>query len=157
MTLAQLVRGDSVFLDANVLVFHFEPHFAFGPPCTDLLRRIELTELSGFTSTHVLSEVAHRLMTMEASALFNWSSKIVSHLKQSPGQMHRLGKFRSAIQMIPQMRIQVLTIPAGTLIRLMVRDPGIGIAHATFRGQSILIQYEDVERNSLVIEPSESK
>ena len=26
MTFADLLRGDSVFLDANTLVYHFEPH-----------------------------------------------------------------------------------------------------------------------------------
>jgi len=34
MTFAELVRGDSVFLDANTFVYHFEPHAVFGPPCT---------------------------------------------------------------------------------------------------------------------------
>jgi predicted nucleic acid-binding protein len=112
MTFADLVRGDSVFLDANTFVYHFQPHSAFGPPCTDLLKRIELQELSGSTSTHVLSELAHRLMTMEASALFNWASKIVQRLQQNSAHVRQLTQFRSALQKIPQMRIQVLTIPA---------------------------------------------
>ena len=112
MTFADLVRGDSVFLDANVFVYHFQPHAVFGPPCTDLLKRIELQELSGSTSTHVLSEVAHRLMTMEASVLFNWPSKIVQRLQQHPADVQRLTRFRSALQRIPQMLIHVLTIPA---------------------------------------------
>jgi len=112
MTFADLVRGDSVFLDANTFVFHFQPHVVFGPPCTDLLRRIELQEFSGYTSTHVLSEVAHRLMTMEASVLFNWPSKIVQRLQQNPAHVLQLTKFRSAIQKIPTMLVQVLTIPA---------------------------------------------
>ncbi len=112
MTFADLVRGDSVFLDANTFVYHFQPHSSLGAPCTDLLKRIELQELSGYTSTHVLSELAHRLMTMEASALFNWSSKIVQHLQQNPAQVQRLTQFRSSLQKIQQMRIQVLTIPA---------------------------------------------
>ncbi len=112
MTFADLVRGDSVFLDANTFVFHFQPHAVFGPPCTDLLKRIELQEFSGCTSTHVLSEVAHRLMTMEASSLFTWPSKIVQRLQQSPTHVQRLTQFRSALQKIPQMGIQILAIPA---------------------------------------------
>ncbi len=112
MTFADLVRGDSVFLDANTFVFHFQPHAVFGPPCTDLLKRIELQEFSGYTSTHVLSEVAHRLMTLEAAALFTWTSKIVQRLQQNPAHVQRLTQFRSALQKIPQMGIQVFTIPA---------------------------------------------
>src|SRR5229473_4166456 len=101
MNFADLARGDAILLDANTFVYHFEPHALFGPPCTYLLKRIELKELSGHTSTHVLSEVAHRLMTMEASVLFNWPSKIVQRLQQNPAHVLQLTKFRSAIQKIP--------------------------------------------------------
>ena len=110
MTLADLLRGDSVFVYANTFVYHFEPHAVFGPPCTDLPKRIELKDLSGFTSTHVLSEVAHRLMTMEASVMFNWPSKIVKRLQQNPASVQQLAQFRSALQKVPQMGIQTLTI-----------------------------------------------
>src|SRR5262249_34342467 len=72
MTVAVLVAGDAVFVDANTLPYHFEPHAVWGPPCSDLLQRIENRELAGFTSTHALSEVSHRLMTIQASALFGW-------------------------------------------------------------------------------------
>jgi hypothetical protein len=54
MVFADLLPGESVFLDANTFVYHFEPHAIFGPPCTDLLKRIELQEFSGYTSTHVM-------------------------------------------------------------------------------------------------------
>jgi predicted nucleic acid-binding protein len=112
MTFADLVRGDSVFLDANTFVLHFQPHAVLGPRCTDLLKRIELQEFCGYTSTHVLSEVAHRLMTIEASGRFTWASKIVQRLQQSPAHVRQLTPFRSALQKIPQMRVQILTIPA---------------------------------------------
>ena len=110
MTFADLVRGASFFVDANIFVFHFQPHTLFGSSCTDLLRRVELQELSGYTSTLVLGEVAHRLMTLEASARFGWPTKIVDRLKQNPAIVQRLVHFRSALQKIPQMGIQVLTI-----------------------------------------------
>lgn len=69
MIFADLPSNSSVFVDANTFVYHFQPHPALGPPCTMLLKRIELKEMAGFTSTHVLSEIAHRLMTMEASII----------------------------------------------------------------------------------------
>jgi len=64
MTFADLVRGVSLFVDANTFVFHFQPHALFGSSCTDLLKRVELQEFSGYTSTQVLGAVAHRLMTI---------------------------------------------------------------------------------------------
>jgi hypothetical protein len=72
MTFADLVAGDAVFVDANPLTYHFQPHPIWGPPCSDLLRRIENQELAGFTSTHVLSEVSRRPMAIQASALLGW-------------------------------------------------------------------------------------
>jgi hypothetical protein len=51
MTFADLVTGDSIFVDANTLTYHFQPHPVWGPACSDLLRRIEKQELFGFTST----------------------------------------------------------------------------------------------------------
>jgi predicted nucleic acid-binding protein len=125
MTFADLVRGESVFLDANIFVYHFEPHAVFGPPCTDLLKRIELQELAGYTSTQVLNEVGHRLMTMEASVLFTWPSKIVQRLKQNPASVQQLTKFRSALQKIPLLDIQILTIPPTLL------DPAAAISQQT--------------------------
>src|SRR5713101_6697509 len=62
MTFADFVAGDTLFLDANTLVYHFGPDPVFGPPCTQLVQRIENQELQAFTSTHILGEVAHRLM-----------------------------------------------------------------------------------------------
>ena len=41
MIFADLVAGASVFVDANTLVYHFQPHPVFGSPCTDLVERIE--------------------------------------------------------------------------------------------------------------------
>jgi predicted nucleic acid-binding protein len=48
MIFADLQRGDAVFLDANIFIYHFAPDPALGPPCNQLLQRIENQELTGF-------------------------------------------------------------------------------------------------------------
>jgi predicted nucleic acid-binding protein len=111
MTFADLLRGESVFLDANPLVYYFGAHLQFGPASKQLIERIEHHELAAFTSTHVLSEAAHHLMTLEASAVFGWTSKVVQHLKQDPAKLQQLGKFRQAVERVLQLGIQVLAIP----------------------------------------------
>jgi len=110
MIFADLVAGDQVFLDANTLVYHFGPHPVFGPACNQLIERIENKELQGFTSTHALSAVAHHLMTLEASALFGWATKVVQRLKEQSAEIQKLSQFRSAIEKVPQLGIQVLVI-----------------------------------------------
>lgn len=111
MTFADLVANNHVFLDANTLVYHFGPHPKFGPACNGLIKRIENQELRGITSTHVVSEVAHKLMTEEASLRFGWPAKVVGRLKKNPARIQALTAFCQAVAKIPQLGIQVLTIP----------------------------------------------
>jgi len=66
MTFADIANSTDVFVDANIFVYAFAPDPQLGPPSEQLLERIEHRERQGFTSTHVLSDVAHRLMSLEA-------------------------------------------------------------------------------------------
>lgn len=66
MTFANIPPGVALFVDANTLVYHFTADPTFGIACTDLLDRIEHQHFQGVTSAQVLSELAHRLMTLEA-------------------------------------------------------------------------------------------
>ena len=125
MNFTDLPANSTVFVDANTLVYHFQPHLVLGPLCTTLLKRIELKEMAGFTSTHVLSEIAHRLMTMEASIMFGWSSKIVDRLKQDPTAVQKLVSFRRAIQQVSQLGLQILAIHESLI------DTAAGISQQT--------------------------
>ena len=112
MTFADLLPGESVFLDANTLVYHFAAHAVFGAVCTQLVQRIENQELLGFTSTQALGEAAHRLMTTEASSLFGWPfAGIGNRLRTHSAAVRQLTVFRQAIDRILQSTIQVLTVP----------------------------------------------
>jgi predicted nucleic acid-binding protein len=116
MIFADLQAGASVFLDANTLVYHFEPHPVLGPPCTALIKRVELGEIAGVTSTHVLSEVAHRLMTMEAVKRFGWPfAGIAQRLRRHPAEVRQLSDFRDAIEAVPKLGLHILP-PAASLI-----------------------------------------
>jgi predicted nucleic acid-binding protein len=112
MSFDDLPSQASVFLDANALVYYFASDPAFGPACARLITRIQRQELRGYTSTHVLSEAMHHLMTLEAATQFGWKSKIVQRLKEQPASVQHLTKFREAIEQFPQLGIQVLTIAA---------------------------------------------
>ncbi len=112
MIFSDLPAGESVFLDANTLTYHFQPHPVLGSACTNMLERIERQELLGFTSTHVLSELAHRLMTLEACSTFGWPfTGIAQRLRKHPMQVKSLVRFRQAIQEVPRYRVQLLPIP----------------------------------------------
>ncbi len=126
MIFADLPAGEAIFVDANTLVYHFQPHVIFGPACTSLLQRIELHQLSGFTSTHVVSEVVHRLMTLEACAVFGWPfAGIAQRLRMHPAEVRQLTRFRQAIQEVSQHGLTVLPIPVPLL------DTGAAISQQT--------------------------
>jgi predicted nucleic acid-binding protein len=112
MTLTGIAARASVFVDANTLVYYFVPHPTFGPPCKQFVERITRQEIIAFTSTHVMSDVAHRIMTMEAIGKFGWPVKgIAQRLKQHPAEVQTLLDFRQAVDSVPKLGIQVLAIP----------------------------------------------
>jgi predicted nucleic acid-binding protein len=63
------------------------------------------------TSTHVLSEVAHQLMVLEAARLFGWPlTGITRRLRQHPAEVQKLTQFRQAIDEVPRLGIEVLPV-----------------------------------------------
>jgi predicted nucleic acid-binding protein len=117
MTFAGLTRGDALFVDANVFVFHFAPDPLLGASCTQLLQRIDQQELVAYTSRSILCEVAHRLTTLEARTRLGWSAgKVVQRLKQNPGAFQSLVGFRTAVENIQRSKVQVLTVSPSLVV-----------------------------------------
>jgi predicted nucleic acid-binding protein len=59
----------------------------------------------------VLGEVSHRLMTIQAIALFGWSAAgIGNHLRTHPAEVQKLTAFRQAVDQLLQSNFQVLTV-----------------------------------------------
>jgi predicted nucleic acid-binding protein len=110
VTFADVPAGEVLFLDANPLVYHFGPDPAFGPASSRLLDRITNQELRAVTSTHVLSEVAHHLMVLEAATRFGWTSKVVNRLKQQPAEIAKLTNFRRAVEAVAGLNVLVISV-----------------------------------------------
>jgi predicted nucleic acid-binding protein len=111
MTFADLVAGDSVFVDANTLIYHCSIDPVFGPACTDLLDRVGRGEVAAFTSTHILLEVCHRLMALEAArALRKPPGPMAKFLKGHLDEVRRLTGFRQAIDDLCVGQLRLLTI-----------------------------------------------
>jgi predicted nucleic acid-binding protein len=126
MIYADLPVGAVIFVDASVFIHHFEPNALYGPAATAFLERIENQEVTGLTSTHVVSEVAHRLMTLEAMQAFGWKSAgIALRLRNHPAQVQTLKRFRQAIQEIPLFGLRIVPIDSARL------DPAAEISQQT--------------------------
>jgi predicted nucleic acid-binding protein len=111
MNFAAIPHGESAFVDANTFIYHFSSHATYGVACTDFLERIARQDLVGFTSGHVLTNVAHRLMTIEAIATLGWpEAGIASRLKRHHAEIANLNRHRLAIDQIAAFGIQVIPI-----------------------------------------------
>ena len=111
MTFADLQRGEAIFIDANTLVYHFTNHPSYGAACTALMERIELKEIPGFTSSHCLADVAHRIMTIEAMGQLGWPvSRLAARLKKHHAEIPKLSLYQQATTKVAQLGIQVLSL-----------------------------------------------
>jgi predicted nucleic acid-binding protein len=111
VTFDQIPAGAAVFLDANSLVYHFTNDPKYGAASTRLVQQIGQGVLSGFTSTDVLGDVAHRLMTLEAIAVNGWPyAGIAARLRKHHQSISKLGIFQQAIASLPQLKIQVIPV-----------------------------------------------
>src|SRR5205807_2667503 len=91
MIFAAIPANAALFVDANTFVYHFSRHPVLAGPCHDLLDRIYRQQLAGFTSSHVLSDVAHRLMTLEAATTLGWTGpNIAKRLRRQPAEIQKL-------------------------------------------------------------------
>ena len=118
MKFEDIPSGESVFLDANVFVYDFGPDPLFGIPSQNLLERIEHGDLHGFCSTHELSDVAHRLMTLEACQTFGWPyAGIGQRLRSHPTEITQLNRFRQALDEIVAIGVQVLSVTELDVLR----------------------------------------
>jgi predicted nucleic acid-binding protein len=116
MTFADLQRGEAIFVDANTLIYHFTNHPKFGPACTALVERIELKEIQGFTSSHCLADIAHRVMTIEAMVRLGWPvSRLAARLKKHHREIPNLKLYQQATTQVAQLGIQILAV-TGALV-----------------------------------------
>jgi predicted nucleic acid-binding protein len=111
MTFDDLVPPADVFIDANTILYHFTADPQWGMSCTHLLERIELHELRGFLSTHVLADVVHRLMTTEAMDLFGWpGTRLAARLRKHHVEIPKLNIYLQALVKLSQIGIRVLPV-----------------------------------------------
>jgi predicted nucleic acid-binding protein len=109
MIFADIPAGADVFIDANVLLYSLTHYPLLSPPSKALMDRIERGDVAGYTSAHVLSESAHRLMGLEAVTRFGWSHQgLAARLKRHPNEVRQLDRYRQAIDEIGLLGIRVL-------------------------------------------------
>jgi predicted nucleic acid-binding protein len=111
MRFGQLPPAAAIFFDANTLVHHFTQEPRYGAACTQLVKQVEQQQFSGFTSTHALADVSHRLMTIEAMERMGWSQAgVTPRLRKHRHVIGQLSTNQQAISGFHRLGIQVLPV-----------------------------------------------
>lgn len=136
MTFAQLPAHSAVFLDANTFVYAIMNHPTYGVSCTGLLDRIERQEVQGFTSSQVLGDTVHRVMTMEACDRFGWPAQgIANRLRRHPSQVQQLQIPRRAVDEIHLAGVTVLPVTAP----LVSQAVDLSRQHGLLSGDALIV------------------
>lgn len=116
MTFDDLPAGALVFIDANCLIYAATSDPTYGVPCQRLLDQIENKNLQGCTSAHILGDLSHRLMTIEAALLFNRPmTGIANWLRRHPAEVQQLTRYSQALDDLLAIPLPILPV-AGTLV-----------------------------------------
>jgi len=104
--LPELPAEQTVFIDANIFIYHFT---GLSPECSGFLERCERGELWGVTAVHILLEVLHRLMMIEAVAKgLVTPGNVAKKLRERPNVVRQLADYQAQTEAISEMGIEVL-------------------------------------------------
>lgn len=108
MRFEELKPGTTIFIDANIFIYHFT---GISEECSSLLERCEGEEILGFTTTNILLEVIYRLMMLEALARgLVTTGNVAKKLKSKPEIVKQLTVYANQAQKIPEMNINIIPI-----------------------------------------------
>ena len=113
MTFSEIASDARLYIDANIFVYHFAEA---SDECTSLILRCGQGGIRAFTGTHVLLEVAHRVMMTEAvdKGLVT-PGNVPRKLKRRPELASQLNVHSDAIRFILNMGIETLQVDSGIL------------------------------------------
>ena len=115
---SEIADGLSIFIDANVFIYHFSGPTALSPICSAFLKRIEDGAIRGLTSTVVLMEVLHRLMILEAAGAFQIPARdALRYLKEHPQQAKGLLAHQVTVPKIREMGVDVVVVGMEDILR----------------------------------------
>ncbi len=113
MNLEEIPLDETVFIDANIFIYHFT---GVSQAATEFLTRCENREVSGATSWPVILKVLHRMMMIEAvSKGLVTPGNIARKLQENPAIVQQLSAYHQQAKAIPDMGIAILPTGIDTL------------------------------------------
>jgi predicted nucleic acid-binding protein len=110
--LPSLPAGSDVFLDANIFVYGLS---GVSAECRALLHRCSEEQVTGISSYHVVSEVTHRLMCIEAQSKGLAGARPRETLNEHPERVRQLTDYWSEIERLLSLNILFLGLDEGII------------------------------------------
>jgi predicted nucleic acid-binding protein len=108
MKISEIKAGETVFIDANIFIYHFT---GVSEESTLFLKRCEEGELTGVIGMNILIEVLHRLMMIEAITKgFVKPGDVVKKLKKKPDIVKKLTDYQTNTLSIIDIGIELLPL-----------------------------------------------
>jgi predicted nucleic acid-binding protein len=154
MFLSDLEDGSSIFIDANIFIYHFSKESKLNSDCSNFLERVEGRKINGFTSIAIIQEVTHRMMILEAVTILPEmkGKDLVKYLKAHPDVVKKLVKHQSIPTKIALFNISIISPAIDTIERSQQMKRGYGVLSND--GLSLQI-IEDLKINNLASNDSD--
>jgi len=119
MFLSDLEKGNSIFIDSNVFIYHFSKESRFNQACSNFLEYIEAGSMSGFTSISIVQEVTHRMMIIEAVGLLPGikPKDMVKSLKRDSGTVKKLVNHQGIPSKIASFNLEIISPGIEAIVR----------------------------------------
>jgi predicted nucleic acid-binding protein len=111
MHLSDLKNGSSILIDSNIFVYHFFSKSRYNPAASEFLERVEKEDIVGITLTSIIMETTHRMMILEAAALFPdiRPRDLVAYLKEHPERVKQLTDHQAVPTEIASFNVQIIS------------------------------------------------
>lgn len=125
MKLDNLKAKSTVFIDANIFIYHFT---GASDESSFFLSRCESGIYNGITSANIILEVLHRLMMVEAvhKRLIH-PPNLVNKLKKHPEKIKQLHDYFTNTQKIEQMGIIIRPVSVMTILKSQIQRSRYGL------------------------------
>ena len=110
--LLRLPPGSDVFLDANIFIYGLS---GVSAQCRTLLQQCSEEHVTGISSYHVVSEVTHRLMCIEAQSKALAGQRPREALSAHPERVRQLTDYWSEIERLLSLDILFLVVDEDTI------------------------------------------
>lgn len=114
MTLDEVPSGQCLFLDANIFIYHFTGR---SPSCRRLFERSTAGEVQAICGVHIVHEVLHRLMVLEAlQKRLVTPGNVVRKLKEKPEIIKGLVSYQRDAGRILALGVEVLPVDLNLIL-----------------------------------------